>query len=203
MMNISGILLAAGMSTRMGQPKQLLPFGHSTVIETVIETLLASQLVEVMVVLGHQRQQIYQQIEPKLTGHRLRVIDNPDYRAGMLTSVQAALKQISPSSPAFALMLVDQPLITAGTINQVLEAHRSTTIPITIPQYRSRRGHPAIFDGQFIAEILALDWEGRGMKEILDRHREQIHYLPVETDRILRDMDTPQDYQRLLKMSTR
>jgi molybdenum cofactor cytidylyltransferase len=62
MMNISGILLAAGMSTRMGQPKQLLPFGRSTVIETVIETLLASQLVEVMVVLGHQRQQIYQQI---------------------------------------------------------------------------------------------------------------------------------------------
>ena len=203
MMNISGVLLAAGMSTRMGQPKQLLPFGRSTVIETVIETLLASQLVEVMVVLGHQRQQIYQQIEPKLTVHRLRFIDKLDYRAGMLTSVQAALKQISPSSPAFALMLVDQPLITAGTINQVLEAHRSTTIPITIPQYRSRRGHPAIFDGQFIAEILALDWEGRGMKEILDRHREQIHYLPVETARILRDMDTPQDYQRLLKMSTR
>ena len=198
-MNISGILLAAGMSTRMGQPKQLLPFGRSTVIETVIETVLASQLVEVMVVLGHQRQQI----EPKLTGHRLRIIDNPDYRAGMLTSVQAALKQISPSSPAFALMLVDQPLITAGTINQVLEAHRSTTMPITIPQYRSRRGHPAIFDGQFIAEILALDWESRGMKEILDRHREQIHYLPVETDSILRDMDTLQDYQRLLKMSTR
>ena len=203
MMNISGILLAAGMSTRMGQPKQLLPFGRSTVIETVIETLLASQLVEVMVVLGHQRQQICQQIEPKLTGHRLRIIDNPDYRAGMLTSVQAALKQISPSSPAFALMLVDQPLITAGTVNQVLEAHRSTTMPITIPQYRSRRGHPAIFDGQFIAEILALDWESRGMKEILDRHREQIHYLPVETDSILRDMDTPQDYQRLLKISTR
>ena len=203
MMNIPGVLLAAGMSTRMGQPKQLLPFGRSTVIETVIETLLASQLVEVMVVLGHQRQQICQQIEPKLTDHRLRIIANPDYRAGMLTSVQAALKQISPSSPAFALMLVDQPLITAGTVNQVLEAHRSTTMPITIPQYRSRRGHPAIFDGQFIAEILALDWESRGMKEILDRHREQIHYLPVETDSILRDMDTPQDYQRLLKMSTR
>jgi len=62
MMNISGILLAAGMSTRMGQPKQLLPFGHSTVIDTVIDTLMASKLVEVMVVLGHQRQQIYQQI---------------------------------------------------------------------------------------------------------------------------------------------
>ena len=197
-MKISGILLAAGMSTRMGQPKQLLPFGNQTVIETVISALLASSLDEILVVLGHDHQLIHQQIEPQLTNQRLRVINNPDYPFGMLTSIQSALKEISITNTAFALTLVDQPLITAQIINLVINAHQSTTLPITIPRYHDQRGHPAIFDCKLISEILALDWNGRGMKEILDRYLDNIYYLPVETDSILKDIDTPQDYQSLL-----
>ena len=125
-MRITGILLAAGMSTRMGRPKQLLPFKNETVIETVISTLLASSLDEVLVVLGHKHELIYQKIEAALGNKKLRIINNPDYRLGMLTSVQAALKQISSSSTEFALTLVDQPLIATNTIDLLIDTHQST-----------------------------------------------------------------------------
>ena len=198
-MRITGILLAAGMSTRMGRPKQLLPFKNETVIETVISTLLASSLDEVLVVLGHKHELIYQKIEAALGNKKLRIINNPDYRLGMLTSVQAALKQISSSSTEFALTLVDQPLIATNTIDLLIDTHQSTHQPITIPSYHGQRGHPAIFDSMLIDEVLALKWDGRGMKEILEKYFDQIHYLPVDTDSILKDMDTPQDYQRLIQ----
>ena len=198
-MRITGILLAAGMSTRMGRPKQLLPFKNQTVIETVISTLLASSLNEVLVVLGHKRKLVYQKIEAALGNKKLRIINNPDYRLGMLTSVQAALKQISSSSTEFALTLVDQPLIATNTIDLLIDTHQSTSLPITIPSYHGQRGHPAIFDSMLIDEVLALKWDGRGMKEILEKYFDQIHYLPVDTDSILKDMDTPQDYQRLIQ----
>ena len=198
-MRITGILLAAGMSTRMGRPKQLLPFKNETVIETVISTLLASSLDEVLVVLGHKYELIYQKIEAALGNKKLRIINNPDYRLGMLTSVQAALKQISSSSTEFALTLVDQPLIATNTIDLLIDTHQSTPLPITIPSYHGQRGHPAIFDSMLIDEVLALKWDGRGMKEILEKYFDQIHYLPVDTDSILKDMDTPEDYQRLIQ----
>ena len=79
---ISGIILAAGLSTRMGEPKQLLPFGNSTIIETVIDNLLGSKLNEVIVVVGHEAEKVQARIRHK----PVEIAFNPDYQAGMLTS---------------------------------------------------------------------------------------------------------------------
>ena len=104
--NISGIMLAAGLSTRMGEPKQLLPFGHSTIVETVVDNMLSSKLDEVIVVIGHESKKVREKIQQK----PIRIVLNSHYQQGMLTSAQCGVQALSESVDAFALMLVDQPL---------------------------------------------------------------------------------------------
>ena len=94
---ISGIILAAGLSTRMGEPKQLLPFGGSTIIETVIDNLLGSKLSEVIVVVGHEAEKVRVHIQHK----PVKIVFNPDYQEGMLTSAQYGVQSISASADAF------------------------------------------------------------------------------------------------------
>ena len=150
---ITGILLAAGLSTRMGTPKQLLPFGNSTMIETVIDNLLQSKLGEVIVIIGHQADLIRSTIKSE----PIQIIFNPNFYDGMLSSVQCGIRSVSKSSSAFAITLVDQPLITPDLIDIVITAHHENNYGITIPRFNGQRGHPAIFDRQYTEEILELD----------------------------------------------
>lgn len=191
---ISGIILAAGLSTRIGEPKQLLPFGGSTIIETVIDNLLESKLEEVVVVVGHEAVNIKACIQHK----PVKVVYNSDYRSGMLTSAQCGVRAISNSADAFALTLVDQPFITSDLINLVVEAHVQTDCGITLPSYDNRRGHPVIFDSRYAADILALEPENGGVRTLFRKHAHDIHYVVVGTDRVLRDIDYRKDYEKAL-----
>ena len=192
---ISGILLAAGLSTRMGEPKQLLPFGNSTLIETVVDNLLGSKLSEVIVVIGHEAEKVHARI-----GHKpVQTVFNPDYREGMLTSAQCGVRAISESALAFALMLVDQPFITPDLINRVIDAYAQTDKGIVLPSYNYRRGHPVIFSRHYANEILSLTSESGGVKSLFGKYADDIHYVIVETDRVLRDIDDPADYEQALR----
>ncbi len=192
--NISGILLAAGLSTRMGEPKQLLPFGESTIIETVVDSMLGSKFDEVIVVVGHCAAQIREQLAER----PVKIVFNPDYHEGMLTSAQAGIRALNVSD-AFALMLVDQPLITPALIDQVIDAYVRTDKRIALPSYNYKRGHPVIFHPEYADDILALGVESGGVRTLFKRYADDIHYVTVDTDRVLRDIDYREDYERALK----
>ena len=192
--NISGILLAAGLSTRMGTPKQLLPFGESTIVETVVDSMLGARFSEVIVVVGHRAAQIREQ----LAARPANTVFNPDYRDGMLTSAQAGIRALK-GGEAFALMLVDQPFITAPLIDQVIDAYARTDKGIALPSYNYKRGHPVIFHQRYAGDILALGRESGGVRTLFKRYSDDIHYVTVDTDRVLRDIDDPEAYERALK----
>ena len=188
---ISGILLAAGLSTRMGEPKQLLPYRESTIVETVVDNMLNAAFDEVIVVVGHCASQVRAQL-----GNRpVRIVFNPDYREGMLTSAQTGVRALQ-SSDAFSLMLVDQPFITSDLIDQVIDVYLQTDKGIALPSYNYRRGHPVIFHQRYAPEILDLDTESDGVRTVFKRYGDDIHYVPVDTDNVLRDIDDREDYER-------
>lgn len=199
---ISGILLAAGLSTRMGQPKQLLPFGKSTIVETVVDNMLEAKFREVIVVVGH----CADQIQDLLVERPVKIVFNPNYREGMLTSAQAGIRSLNFANArnksdrdAFSLMLVDQPFITSELIDKVIDAYAQTDKGIVLPSYNYKRGHPVIFQHQYANDILALDTESGGVRSLFKSHSEDIHYVPVNTDDVLRDIDYREDYEHALR----
>ena len=192
--SVSGILLAAGLSTRMGAPKQLLPFGESTIVETVVDNMLGAKFDEVIVVLGHRDEEIQTQLGTR----PIKTVFNPDYRDGMLTSAQTGIRALE-ASDAFALMLVDQPFITSALIDQVVEAYQRTEKGIALPSYNYKRGHPVIFEQKYAIDILALNPESDGVRTLFKKYGDDIHYITVGTDSVLRDIDDREDYERALK----
>ncbi len=205
---ISGILLAAGLSTRMGQPKQLLPFGNSTIVETVVDSMIAAKFDEVIVVVGH----CAEQIQELLAERPVKIVYNANYHEGMLTSAQAGVKSLNLTKDgdtlcestvinrtAFSLMLVDQPFITSVLIDKVVDAYANTHKDIVLPSYNFQRGHPVIFNHKYTETILALGVNSGGVRSLYNNHKEDIHYVEVDTNAVLRDIDYQEDYKRALK----
>ncbi len=200
--HIHGILLAAGLSTRMGQPKQLLPFGKSTIVETVVDNMLKAKFSKVIVVVGHCADQIKQ-----VLGERsVKTVFNPDYRDGMLTSAQEGIRFLDlvnakneSNRDAFSLMLVDQPFITHRLINGVIDAYTRTNKGIVLPSYNNRRGHPVIFNSNYVGKILALDANSGGVRDLYASYSDDIYYVNVDTDDVLRDIDYMEDYKKAIK----
>ena len=195
---ISGIILAAGLSTRMGEPKQLLPFGNSTIIETVIDNLLGSKLSEVIVVVGHEAEKVRAHIQHK----RVKIAFNSAYQEGMLTSAQCGVRSISDSADAFAMTLVDLPLITPNLVNLVIDTYVQTGGGIAVPSYNYRRGHPVIFNRRYATDLLALNEDSGGVRSLFKKYAEDIHYVTVDTDRVLTDIDYRADYEEALRKSS-
>jgi molybdenum cofactor cytidylyltransferase len=180
----------------MGEPKQLLPFGESTIVETVVDSMLDAKFDEVIVVIGH----CAAEIEKQLGTRPIRTVFNADYREGMLTSAQTGLRALE-ASDAFALMLVDQPFITSALIDQVIDAYTQTDKGIALPSYNYRRGHPVLFHRRYADDILALDAESGGVRTLFKKYGDDIHYVTVDTDRVLRDIDYREDYERALRLN--
>ena len=178
----------------MGEPKQLLPFGESTIVETVVDNMLAAKFDAVIVVVGHRAAEI----EEQLGTRAIKTVFNPDYRDGMLTSAQTGIR-VCKERDAFALMLVDQPFITSARINQVIAAYQQTAKGIAVPSYNYKRGHPVIFDQKYASDILDLDTESDGVRSLFKKYSDDIHYVSVDADDVLRDIDDREDYERALK----
>lgn len=178
----------------MGEPKQLLPFGESTIVETVVDNMLGAKFDEVIVVVGHRASEVQKQLGTR----PINIVFNPDYREGMLTSAQAGIRTLA-SSDAFALMLVDQPFITSALIDQVVDAYVQTENGIALPSYNYKRGHPVIFDQKYASDILALTSESGGVRTLFKAYGDDIHYVTVDTDSVLRDIDYREDYERALQ----
>jgi molybdenum cofactor cytidylyltransferase len=194
---ITAIVLAAGLSTRMGQVKQLLPYGEHTVVEQVVSTLLASPVDEVLVVTGHQRAAV----EAALARWPVRTVFNPCYAdQEMLASVQAGLRAASAGSQAALLAVGDMPAIRADVVAQLVQAYRAAGDDrVFIPSYRMRAGHPVLVPRPYWPAILALP-AGDSLRSALRAQAACIQWVVVDSATVLRDMDTPADYERELRL---
>lgn len=196
---ITAVILAAGMSRRMGQPKLVLPWGDKTVIEHIVHTLLAARVERILVVTGGA----HAQVEKLLQNLPVRIVFNPQYQQQeMLASVnvglQAAAAHAATGSPEAALIcLGDQPQMQAGVIEAVTTSHAGTRANLVVPSFNRRRGHPWLIARPLWDELIRLQPE-QTLRDFLNAHQAEIHYVDVDTDTILQDIDTPEDYQRFL-----
>jgi len=186
---ISAILLAAGESNRMGQPKQLMPFSQSTILEGTIDNLLNSAVSETIVVLGYRDEEIRKNI----AGKPVRIAINPDYQQGMSTSIIAGLKQIDKRARAVLVALGDQPFVDSQAINSLVEAFTANKRGIIIPVYQGKRGNPVIFATRYKSELLNLKGDVGG-REIIKRHPDDVLEVAVNCEGVLLDIDTMETY---------
>jgi molybdenum cofactor cytidylyltransferase len=188
---IAAIVLAAGMSTRMGQPKMLLPWGEQTVIQTVVDALVAGSVRNVIVVTGA----VHDQIVGLLENLPVRIVFNPLYSDGeMLHSLQIGLSEMSPDIQAVLIVLGDQPQILSATVANLMREFYRSNASLVIPSYNMRRGHPWLIRRKLWAELEDLH-PPFTMRDFLQKHAGDIHYLNQDTPTILADIDTPEDYQ--------
>ncbi len=185
------IILAAGESRRMAQSKLLLPFGETTIIETVLDNATSSKANYTLLVLGGFREKIKQ----KAKGFPAITVFNPDYMRGMLSSVQIGFRSLPEGAQAAVVLLGDQPSISFQVIDKVINAYSFTTKGIVLPTYKKKRGHPVLFDMKYKSEIAALSPEV-GLRGIVYGHPSDVFEVPVTTSSILRDIDNMQDYKR-------
>ena len=192
---VSAILLAAGESQRMGRPKQLLPFGSSTILGKTIDSLLSSRADEVIVVLGTRAGAMKQVI----AGRQVKVVVNPDYRKGMSASLIAGIEHVDSKARWVMVALADQPLIDKDTYNRLIEGALGCDMGIILPTYRSKRGNPVIFSIKYKDELLGLEGD-LGGREILRKHPDDILEVAVGSEGVTIDINNLDDYYSCLNL---
>jgi len=190
---ISAIVLAAGMSERMGRPKMLLPFGRGTLLDTVLAGVGRSRVDDVIVVLGAHRDAI----EPVVSKHSARSVFNEGYEAGMLSSVLRGLQAVPADARAFLVVPGDHPAPSPSVINRLIAEHDATGKGIVLPVHRGRRGHPLLIDARYRDEVSRLD-PAIGLRQLARDHPDDVLEVPVRSPAVLRDVDRPEDYRRAL-----
>lgn len=191
---VAAIVLAAGRSTRMGRPKPTLKWGGGrTMIGQVVQQLRAGGVDEIVVVTGSDREEV----EAALTadGASVRLVFNSDFeKAEMARSLQVGLQNVPAGYLAVLVVLGDQPQIEPEVVRAVMQRWRETLAPVVAPMYQQRRGHPLLFDRSTWPGLGALPPEANP-RDFL-KAASQVEYVEVDTDSILRDVDTPEDYAR-------
>ncbi len=188
---VCAIVLAAGLSRRMGSQKILLPWGEGdVVIEHVIRMVKAGGVDDVLVITGANAEAVSE------AAHRACALSlhNPDFAAGeMLSSVQAGLRAaLNQSADAALVVLGDQPSLQSETVRRILDAYAAGLGTIIAPSFNMRRGHPILIDRRYWQEVLDLP-PGSAPRDVINRHNDQIGYVETD-DSVLRDIDTPEAY---------
>jgi len=190
---IGGIILAAGAATRMGRQKLLLPFGGSPVLHRVIQELSQGGVTDILVVTGADSDEVGRVADAA----GVVAVPNPDYTHGMLSSVRAGLAAAPGSWDAAMLALGDQPLVTRATVRELVRVAETRPRRIVVPAYKGRRGHPLILPREFWNEALT-DHDDIGLRGVLRAHPSAVSEVTFDSEDVLSDMDTPEDYQNAL-----
>lgn len=191
---IATLILAAGRSSRAGHFKPLLPLGGRTVIETILHSYSAAGISDILVVLGHRAEDI----KPVLDAHGVQWIVNAQYELGMFSSIQTGVERLPPEYAAFFLQPADIPLVRPETILSLLSARRENRASIYYPCHHGRRGHPPLICSSLFPAIETFDEPG-GMRALLSRYRNDAINVNVDDPGIHIDIDTPEDYERILR----
>ncbi len=187
---ITGIVLAAGGSERMGRPKQLLSWKGSSLIQYIVSTVINAGIDHTVVVLGAHEERVREEL------HHLpvEIVFNPQWEAGQSTSVQAGISAIPENSGSVLFFLVDQPHLSETLIRSLVERHAETLNPIIAPIVAGQRGNPVLFDRSTFDDFLTIHGDSGG-RQIFSRY--QVSWIPWHDEAILFDIDTDEDYRRL------
>jgi molybdenum cofactor cytidylyltransferase len=210
---IAGIVLAAGESTRFGQPKQLLDWRGQPFVHVVAQNALDAGLSPVLVITGANAEQV----GAAVMDLDVKVVRNDEWKSGQGSSIKAgvlslpppSLRATSPKSFGFGgggegvggaiFLLADQPQITPSVIRALVEKHAEELYPIVAPMVLDRRANPVLFDRVTFSDLVMLEGDVGG-RAIFHKHR--VEYLPWHDDSLLLDVDTPEHYQRLISSDT-
>ena len=189
---ITAIILAAGESKRMGQPKMLLPWDNGTVLSHVISTFRKAGLEDILVITGGAREQV----EDEISHLKVKTVFNEQFAKGeMLSSIQCGISVLTYQTQAMLIGLGDQPQVQAGSVQMVCDAYRETKSNIIIPSFQMRRGHPWLVARPLWDDLLKME-SPNSPRDFLHTHHKNIQYVNVNDPGILADLDTPEDYQR-------
>lgn len=172
----------------------MLPFGNSTILETVIQNILLSSVDSVMVVLGANQDEIHKIIQPL----PVEVCINETHLSGMLSSVVCGFNALPDDTGTALIFLGDQPAISPKVTDRVIEAYNQSLHGIVIPITNHRRGHPLLVDFKYKREIGRLDLE-KGLRALMHHFPEDVLEVEVDDAGILMDIDTPEDYSKAKK----
>jgi len=193
MNRIGAVILAAGLSRRMGEPKLILPWGEGqTVISHVVGVLHEAGASPIVVVTGGAHTEILE----TLYGHPAVCVKNPQFEnESMLTTFQVGLAAMPADVSACLVVLGDQPQMELDTVRRLMDVYQEKQPLLVVPSYQMRRGHPWVIARGFWDVIAGLP-SSVTMREFLSAHAHQILYFETDSDSILRDVDTREDYAR-------
>jgi molybdenum cofactor cytidylyltransferase len=190
---ISCILLSAGLSSRFGSPKALAKINDKHLIEELQNTLISSNIDEIIIVLGAHKEQI----KPFLLKHKkVKVVYNKDYNFGQTSSFQVGLKSVSVLSEAVMLLPVDFPFIKIKTINCLIASYAKLNPKILIPSFDNQKGHPPLFSISLKEEFLDLSME-KGINSVSHHYTSETQLVPVNDKGCLCTFNTPEEFEKI------
>ncbi|MCC6568184.1 MAG: putative selenium-dependent hydroxylase accessory protein YqeC [Anaerolineales bacterium] len=200
---VAGIILAAGESSRYGQPKQLLDWKGEPFVRVVARRALEAGLAPVVVVTGANAERV----ESAVRDLNVKIVRNSEWKSGQASSIREGTFALTPAplplgegyAGACIFLLVDQPQITTSILQALVERHAKGLHSVVAPMVMDRRANPVLFDRRTFADLLTLEGDTGGRAIF---HKHQVEYLPWHDDRLLLDVDTPEQYQRLLADET-
>lgn len=180
------------MSTRLGRPKQLIRIGDHFLLERVAKIAAASGLGRVVVVLGHNSENIISTLGARLHHPKIKTVLNPHYKDGMSTSLQFGLRQVKDEFPAIMVLLGDQPFIDTATIDTLIERFDNSGRAICVPTYRGNRGLPVCMGREFYPDILRIEGD-MGAREIIKNNPLQVLEVEIDNPHCFFDIDVQDD----------
>ena len=188
------ILLAAGASSRFGSPKQLIDWRGKPLVRHVAELALASGCGLVRVVVGA----FSEQVRRALAGLPVEIVENPEWQEGQAASVRTGTRELPTDIGAALFLLVDQPQVPVELLQGLFDLHAQTLAPLTAPQCQGRRANPALFDRVTFPDLLALKGDIGGRALFASPEKFPAAWLPWEDETLLWDVDTEEDYKKLI-----
>ena len=198
MIRVAGLLLAAGASSRMGKPKQLLPTGKSNLLGRIVDQALRSELASVTLVLGFQAQKIREGLHTPTRSKKLNIIENPRYKEGISSSIIAGLAEVEDRFDHVMIMLADMPHVTSNLIDLLLRKYKDAGLPLGAVVRKGRRTHPVIIHRTYYEELRGLRGD-KGARDLFQKHSDKVCLVEPPEAYDDMDIDTPEDYQRFLK----
>jgi len=183
---ISVIIPAAGLSTRMGpRNKLLVRIGDMPIVEHVIRACQEQSLSRIIVVTGHEAELVCKVLAP----YSVHVAHNTNYQKGMGSSLKCGIRQVE-SADGILIWPADMPFVEHKTVRKLIDAYNTESI--IVPIFNGREGHPVLFGAQFKNDLLSIP-EDEGARSVINKNPENVVFLPVTDPAVLRDIDTPED----------
>ena len=190
---IAAVILAAGRSTRMGRPKQILPIRGRPMLQEVLGIFRRTRVGRVVVVLGANARKVRHSVDFQ----QEVVVLNRRFAEGMGSSLRIGLASIGDDADAVIVALGDQPLLSSTTVDKIVETYLSSRARVVVPVFNGRRGRPVLFDKALFPQIMKVSGDV-GAREVVEKCKEGLVEVAVEDEGVLVDLDTPADYEGLV-----